>query len=147
MTAKRGRGRPSIAAQSLDEALQRHYAGESPPRPRNAFEREVKSKGKNGKRGGGREVNPLSPTQQAATLAAYLVRTEDIPLREAARRAAEAHSLKPDSFRKQIKRLLDGPRSTIRADIPPSLRQLVGGQSEATESRPLLVSVEDLPPL
>lgn len=99
-------GRPTKAAQSLDEALSQHYAGLSPKRPRNEFERAAMRRQK------GRTADPSSQTQIAAQYAAYLVKANGLPLREAARIAALAYKLKPDSIRKPARVLLRGPQVT-----------------------------------
>lgn len=138
----RKRGRPPAAAQSLDEALSRHFAGESPKRPRNDFERQVMSKGRDGKRGGGRLADPASPTRLAAELAAYIVSTEGIPIREATRRAAVPYGVKAESFRRLAAHLLKGPQSTVRATVNQHDRQLTGGATAVSEGRPLLARIE-----
>ena len=138
----RKRGRPPLAAQSLDEALSRHYAGESPNRPRNDFERQAMGRGREGKRGGGRSADPSSFTRLAAELAVYLVSTEGIPMREAARRAAVPYGLKAESFRRLATHLLKGPQSTVRATVNLHDRQLTGSAPTLSKARPLLASIE-----
>ncbi len=144
MTSRNKRGRPPRAAQSLDEALQRHYAGKSPARARNDFERAVMGLGRNGKRGGGRALNPNSPTRLAAQLAAYLVQSEGITVREATRRAATAYGVHPDSFRRMAADMLKGPQVQVRAAVSAMDRQLVGGAEVVVCTKPLLVSVESV---
>lgn len=126
-------GRPKKAAQSLDEALARYYAGQSPKRPRNQYERDVM------RRSRGRTTNPQSPTQIAAQYAAYLVASGGMTQREAARRAAEAYSLKADSIRKPARKLLEGPKVTIKGTV-----RTWAGQTLTEVKLPLLVSIDDV---
>lgn len=140
----RGRGRPPKAAQSLDEALRRHYAGESPARARNDIERQVMGKGRNGKRGGGRHADPMSPTQTAAQLAAYLVASDGVSLRTAATRAAALYKVNADNVRKYAARVRRGPTIDMPVRVDPVFSQLVGG-CEFSKSVPLLDRVEDIP--
>jgi predicted Zn-dependent peptidase len=125
-------GRPRKAAQSVDEALAQHYAGLSPKRPRNEFEREAMRRQK------GRPTNPSSPTQIAAQYAAYLVKSDGLPLREAARVAALSYKLKPDSIRKPARALLRGPQVKIIGSVATW-----AGRSTTEKTVPLLVSVTD----
>jgi len=125
-------GRPKKAAQSLAEALELHYAGLSPKRPRNEFERDVMRKQR------GRSVNPKSLTQVAAAYAAYLVKADGLPLREASRIAALAYKVKADSVRKPARQILRGPQSTIVGKI-----NTWAGQSTTLVKRPLVYQVRD----
>lgn len=128
-------GRPVEASKTLDEALARYYAGELPKRPRNAIEREVMRQQR------GRKTSPSSPTQIAAEYACYLAR-DGVSLREAARIAAEAYKVKPDSVRKPARKMLAGPQSKITIKLNPMFRQLAG---DSTKEVPLKVPLEDLP--
>jgi len=127
-------GRPKKAAQSPDEALTRHYAGQSPKRPRNQIERDVMRKSR------GRTTNPNSPTRSAAQCAAYLVHNKGLTQREAARRAAEFFGLKADSIRKPLRKILAGPTVTIKRVVTSW-----AGQTVSEVKRPLLASVDDVP--
>lgn len=142
MMEKRKVGRPTKAAQSLDEALRMVYTGQAPKRGRNALERGVMSTGRNGKRGGGRQVNPQSKTQQAADLAAYLMKTDGVSFAEATRRAAETYSVNRDNVRKYTRRTLQGPVVPISATVNARYSQLVPG-GVAVEMRQLVVSITD----
>lgn len=146
MSAKRGR--PQKAARNLDEALARQYAGESPTRARNDFERAAMGIGRDGKRGGGRKPDPLSPTQQAAQFAAYLVKCDGLSLKSAADHSAQAFGVHKDNVRKYTRQLLKGPQVVIGSDVVPMFRQLLDGAPVAVGTRSLLVSVTDaaLPP-
>ena len=129
-------GRPVEASKTLDEALERYYAGELPKRPRNAIERGVMSKQR------GRKTYPNSPTQIAAQYAAYLVTHDGAPLRKASRIAATANSVSPDSVRKLTRKLLVGPQSKITLKMTLMYRQLAG---DGTKIVPFVVRLEDLP--
>ena len=102
MTAKRGR--PKLAAQSLDAALEAHYNGRSPKRPRNEFERQVMEKTK------GRKVDMSSPTQQAAQLAVYLINTDGLTRQAAAEKAGDAFGVHPATVRRYVRASLKGPQ-------------------------------------
>lgn len=104
---KKKRGRPTLAAQSLDEAVARHLAGLSPKRPRNEFEREV-MRGQPG-----RKKNLASPTQVAAELAAYFVQTNDLSLSQAARQAADVYGVNADNVRGYARDIIKGPQVTL----------------------------------
>ena len=137
------RGRPPRAAQSLDEALAQHYAGKSPARARNDHEREAMSKGRNGKRGGGRRPDLQSPTRIAAELAVYLCASEGISMRAAASRAAAIYGVNADNVRRYAARVARGPVTDLCVHVDPHLSQLVGGSSVPV-TRPLLLSVQDV---
>ena len=131
MTAKRGR--PTLSTQSLDSALEAHYSGLSPVRPRNKFEQTVMRKTP------GRKQDPLSPTQQAAQLAVYLFNTEALSISKAAKHAAEQFKVNSDNVRRYAAKVLKGPqvrlaqkKSAWFGTLPP-------------EVAPLLVSVKDIP--
>lgn len=105
------RGRPTVAAQSVDEAIHRVLSWHPPlrwTRPRNEFERQAQA------RTGGRKVNPQSKTGQAARLAVYLVNTEGIDLSQAARRAAKAWPVNADNVRKYARKLIAGPTVVVQ---------------------------------
>lgn len=104
---KKPRGRPTLAAQSLDEAVARHLAGLSPKRPRNEFEREV-MRGQPG-----RKKNLAAPTRVAAELAVNLVQTNDLSLSQAARQAADVYGVNPDNVRKYAREIIKGPQVTL----------------------------------
>ena len=62
----------------------------------------------------GRKAEPHSRTQQAAQLAAYLVTSDSLSQREAARHGAHAFGVNADSVRKYLARLLKGPTVVLR---------------------------------
>lgn len=117
------RGRPTLAAQSLDAAIVAHYDGKSPSRPRNAFERQAMRQPK------GRKQNPLSPTRQAAQFAIYLIKSELLTIAEASRRASEMHHVNTDNVRRYARALIKGPQTTIAIKMNPMFSQLVVGNS------------------
>lgn len=133
---KKPRGRPVQAAQSLDEALARHYAGLSPQRPRNEFEREAMC----GRPG--RKKDPASPTQVAAELATYLVQANGGPLAEAARMAADVYKVNADNVRKYARKIINGPQVTVQNRgggmfaqlVPPRVLPLVADADEVDEA-------------
>jgi hypothetical protein len=102
MTAKRGR--PVLAAQSLDDALEAHFNGKSPKRPRNEFERQVMRKAK------GRKADATSPTQQAAQLAVYLIQTEGVSKQAAAKQAGAIFGVHAATVRRYVRASLNGPQ-------------------------------------
>lgn len=151
MTDKRKPGRPRLAAQSLDEALVMVLEGKVPKRGRNDFERQAMSKGRNGKRGGGRPVNLASLTQQAALLAAYTVENDSCTIAEAARKASEVYRVNVDNVRRYAAALVKTKTVTIKRSTKqvgatfPSVELLVrSGEIEA--ELPFLVHVDSLPP-
>lgn len=113
MTEKLKAGRPRKAAQSVQEAVHMVVTGTAPKRGRNALERAVMSKGRNGKRGGGRPTNPQAPTQQAAQLAAYLVTADGLKLTEAVRIASANYGADRSNVRKYAAKLLKPPTVSI----------------------------------
>lgn len=133
---KKPRGRPAQAAQSLDEALARHYAGLSPKRPRNEFEGEA-MRGRPG-----RKKDPASPTQVAAELAAHRVRANGVPLAQAARMAAEVYGVNADNVRKYARKIINGPQVTVQNRgggmyaqlVPPRVLPLVADADEVNEA-------------
>ena len=137
------RGRPLIAAQSLDEALANVYNGKAPKRARNAYEQQAQSKGRNGKRGGGRRPDPSARTNEAAQLAVYLKSYEQISLTAAARKAAQQWGANPDNVRKRAAEIYRGPQVRIRAEVPTWVRGLTGSDF-AEELRPLVHRVVDV---
>jgi hypothetical protein len=127
------RGRPTLAAKSLDDALLAHYDGKSPSRPRNDFERQAMRKTK------GRKQNPLSPTRQAAQYAAYLNKSDFLSLAEASRRASEIYNVNTDNVRRYARILINGPQTTIAIKIVPMFSQLVFCESMEV---PLVANIE-----
>lgn len=127
------RGRPRLAAQSLDEAVARHLAGQSPKRPRNEFEREV-MRGQPG-----RKKNLASPTQVAAELAAYLVQTNDLSMSQAARQAADVYGVNADNVRKYVSKLIKGAQVTVRYRGKGMFAQLAPPQTV-----PLVADVDEV---
>ena len=109
-----------------------HYAGLSPKRPRNQIERDVLRRQK------GRQINPQSPTRVAAQLAHYLVEAQGKSMREAARIAATAHSVGPDSVRKLVRVLLRGPLVRIKPQVPGW-----GGSLVKAIAMPLVLEILD----
>jgi hypothetical protein len=105
MMAKRGR--PTLAAQSLDEALKRHYRGDSPKRPRNKFERQAMLQRR------GRQPEPQSMTRQAAEYAAYLVKSETTTIAAASKRASLAYKVDAANIRRYAQAILEGPQVTL----------------------------------
>jgi hypothetical protein len=122
------RGRPTLAAQSRDEALHAVYTGKAPKRPRNKVERDVQRKPK------GRKPQLNSKTQQAAQTALWLVRTENFKASQAAQKAAEIFKVNKDNVRTYLRALLKGP--TIEIDLKVSSRF-----SQLVDSSPVQVSL------
>lgn len=102
MTVKRGR--PTLAAQTLDAALAAEYNGTSPVRPRNEFERQAMRKTK------GRKVDLMSPTQQAAQLAIHLIKTEGLLKQTAAQQAGATYGVNAANVRGYVRAILNGPQ-------------------------------------
>ena len=132
MTVKRGR--PTLAAQSLDAALDAYLAGKSPKRPRNDFERQVMLKKK------GRKANMASPTQQAAQLAVYLIKSDGISRQAAAEQAGAAFGVHPATVRRYARATLAGPQVLLTqrktawwGRVPPSTQPLSVPNSIAIE--------------
>lgn len=140
MTEKKRVGRPRKAAQTEAEAIHMVLTGNAPRRGRNEVERAAMSKGRNGKRGGGRPINPQSKTQQAAQLAVYLIEADGLPFAEASLRAAELHGVNHDNVRKYARKAITGPTATIKAEVTGPFAQLVPGGVVA-EKRPILAEV------
>jgi len=92
MMAKRGR--PTLAATSLDAAIRAVYIGTAPKRPRNDLERQARGGAKLG-----RKPDPQALTRQAAEAARYMVQWEGISMRKAAARAAEALGVNAENVR------------------------------------------------
>jgi hypothetical protein len=111
MKEKRGPGRPPLAAQSLDEALDAVYNGRAPKRPRNEFERQA------GRKPRGRKPNGHAKTQVAAELAAYLVKDDGMTICAAVKRAAETYGADPSNVRRYTKRRLTGPTVEVKARV------------------------------
>jgi hypothetical protein len=106
MTVKRGR--PSLAAQSLDAALEAHYNGKSPKRPRNEFERQAMRKTK------GRKVDMTSSTQKAALLAVYLINCEGLSKQKAAQQAGAEYGVHAANVRSYARKILEGPKVLLK---------------------------------
>jgi hypothetical protein len=111
VTAKRGRGRPPLAAQNLDEALDAVYNGRAPERPRNEFERVAGAKRR------GRKPNGHTKTQAAAELAAYRVQNDGLTICEAVKQAAKTYGADPSNVRRYTKRRLTGPMVEVKARV------------------------------
>lgn len=105
MMAKRGR--PTLAAQSLEEALERHHRGDSPKRPRNLFERQAMLQSR------GRKPEPQSITRQAAEYAAYLVKSETATITAASKCASLAYKVDATNIRRYAQAILEGPQVTL----------------------------------
>lgn len=130
---KRRLGRPTIAAQSPQEALQMQRCGTLPKRPRSESERLVMAR----KRGA--PTQPNSRTQQAALLAAYAVKVDGIALAAAARNAAAIYGIKAaDNVRKYARKILNGPQVTVKPRMSGPFSQLAQARTV-----PLLVEVRD----
>jgi spore germination protein GerM len=114
------RGRPTLAAQTKDEALHALYTGKAPKRPRNQVERDVQRKTK------GRNSQPNSKTQQAAQTALWLVKAENINASQAALKAAEVFKVNKDNVRRYLRELLKGPTVEIDLKVPAMYSQLAG---------------------
>ena len=135
------RGRPVIAAQTLDEAVARVFAWHPPlrwTRPRNSLERQAQAQRR------GPKPKPSARTGQAAQLAAYLVKTEGKELAAAARQAAKAWDVNADNVRKAARRLIVGASVDLPFKGPawmpiPPIRALV--LAEVRDACP-----EDCPP-
>ncbi len=140
MTEKKRVGRPRKAAQTEAEAIHMVLTGNAPRRGRNEVERAAMSKGRNGKRGGGRPINPQSKTQQAAQLAVNLSEYHGLTFTTATLIAAELLGVNHDNVRKYTRKALTGPTAIIKAKVTGPFAQLVGGH-EVEEKRPLLVDV------
>ena len=98
------RGRPTLAAQTQDEALHAVYTGTAPKRPRNDHERAAGAKRR------GRPPSPVSRTGIAAQLAEYLMVTEGLSEGAALERACHdsqppgAKPLDRSNVRKYLRR-------------------------------------------
>lgn len=125
-------GRPTLAAQTLDEALARHYRGESPKRPRNQYERQAMLKQT------GRTSDAQCPTSQAAVYAAYLVKFDSKTLTAASKLAGLAYKVDAANIRRYAKRIIDGPKSLLTQRSAQWF-----GHAPPVET-PLLASVEDV---
>jgi hypothetical protein len=130
MMAKRGR--PTLAAQSLEEALERYYRGDSPKRPRNLFERQAMLQSR------GRKPEPQSMTRQAANYAAYLVKNETITITAASKRASLAYKVDAANIRRYAKAILEGPQVIL------SQRKAQWYGYAPPRKMPLLVSVRNV---
>lgn len=143
------RGRPPLAAQSIDEALRRLNAGEVPPRSRNEVERLVFSKRR------GRKRSADSITAQAAQLAWQLYRqqrTEQPPKDEAAAKALRGESVKAacelmgldlHAHRSNVRRYMNRmfrPVSPAREAVTPF------GRLPPPGPIPLVASIDEMPP-
>lgn len=112
---KAKRGRPVVAAQTLDEALRRAFAWHPPlrwTRPRNSLEQQAQAQRR------GPKPKPSSRTQQAAQLAAYIVQSEGVALAVAARRAADGWTVNADTVRKAARKLMAGASVELRYGGP-----------------------------
>lgn len=134
------RGRPQLAAATLDEALRAVASNTAPKRPRNEFERIAGGKAK------GRTRSANSKTSCAAELAAYLMKTEDIPQAAAVNRASGAFM--PPVDRSNIRRYLKRMSPTVllpyspRQAMHPEMHQLVS----SSELHPILAFSVDYQP-
>jgi len=136
-------GRPRKAAQTEDEAIHMVLTGNAPRRGRNAVERAAMSKGRDGKRGGGRPINPQSKTQQAAQLAVNLSEYHGLTFTTATLIAAELLGVNHDNVRKYTRKALTGPTATIKARVTGPFAQLVP-DGLVEETRPILAEVVTL---
>lgn len=130
---KRRVGRPTIAAQSPEEALQMQRCGTLPKRPRSESERLVMARNR------GAPPQPNSRTQQAALHAVYAVKTDGLSLAAAARQAAEIYGIKAaDNVRKYAREVLNGPKVTVKPRMSGPFSQLAQARTV-----PLLVEIRD----
>ena len=127
------RGRPKLAAQTLDEALAREYSGQSPKRARNAFERQAMAKRR------GRKVNPNSPSRVAAQYAAYLVGNKALSQRAACKLAAKEYGLSFESIRSLVRELVSG--KTVRIT---RTRRTWAGTLKDEAKLPFVANIETL---
>ena len=137
MTAKRGR--PQLAASSMEDALAAVQNGTAPKRPRN--EHELMAAGKRV----GRPRSDASPTKQAAQFARYLIDC-GLTSAEAVRRAC-IESRPPDAAPMDKANV----RRYLKRDFPTVLCTHNGGglfagfPAPSPENRPVLAGVEDSP--
>ena len=105
-----GRNTQYPLPKSIDEALFYRFFDVAPLRPRNNFERDAKAKF-TGRRNPGRLVNVLSRTQVALDYARYLVNTDKVSMKSAAKIAAVASGLNcHDNIRHLLRVALQGPQ-------------------------------------
>lgn len=129
------RGRPPLAARSLEDALQAVQRGTAPKRPRNEFERIARDAPPRGRR-----PSPLSATSMAADLAEHYMR-EGLTPAEAVRRACAESTPRadPSNVRKYLKRRNPMVRSTYKRG-----GVYLGFPVPLPKDLPLLYSVEDV---
>lgn len=146
--AKRGRGRPPLAAQSVADAVAALQAGKVPPRPRNDVERLVFGKRK------GRPPQADSLTSRAADLALYLL--SELPpaetgagledqISQAVKHACIMLNMPLKDHRSNVRRYVKrrySPTVTVSYKGPPSF----GSSLRRPEVLPFSVSVDDCPP-
>ena len=132
MTAKRGR--PILAAQSLDAALEAEYSGTSPLRSRNEFERAAMRKTK------GRKINLASPTQQAAGFAVHLINRDGLTKQAAAQQAADKFHVHSANVRNYVRAILKGPQVRLSqkkpswfGSLPPITKSFLVSSAESLE--------------
>ena len=126
------RGRPTLAVQTLEEALRAVAAGTAPKRPRNEYERLAGAKTR------GRPRNSNSTTRQAAELAAWYMQREGLTRAEAVKLARTATGANAANIRKYLR----------QQNMPMVQVAFKGrawfGAAMAPVAVPMLVGVEDL---
>ena len=127
------RGRPVLAAKSIDEALRAVELGTAPKRARNEFERVAGGKTR------GRRPAANSKTRIAAELAAYFVKAYGLPQADAIRQARNTMTPAPDAsnVRRYLKRMNPTVESAYKGQFP-GFAGLMPSQQV-----PLLYSVSD----
>jgi hypothetical protein len=145
---KRKRGRPTLAAQSLDAALAAVYEGTAPRRPRNQFERDAALK-----RRPGRPPNPNAGTRVAAEAVRYRVEQGE-PLSAALRsQCLELLRARGDINEDEVARKLVGTMANVRRYLKKLAPKTVacpyrgaGWIAVPPAELPLVHSVEDVGP-
>lgn len=138
MSERRRVGRPTIAAQTMDEALRMAYAGELPKRPRNSVERKVMRKKQ------GRSPTPGAKTHAAVQLAKYLIDSDEKGEREACREAAGVYKLHPDTVRKALRKVIRPKTVDVHVKQNPMFQHLAGG-AVVVVAVPFVPDSSDLP--
>jgi hypothetical protein len=130
-------GRPCVypVPASLEEAEFYRDAGVAPLRPRNVWEKKAKLPAPKG-----RPSNTHSKTRMAVELARYLMETDGLSRRAAAKKAAVAYQLKaPDAVLKHLRKVLAGPQVMVK----PRARGNHFDGLQHTQKLPLLVETKD----
>lgn len=120
---KRPRGRPTLAAQSYEEAFARLQAGTLPKRPRNEYERIALWQSP------GRKPQYGSPTRAAEQLARYMLDCGDaLTLNAAAKTAAAIYKVNATNVRNYASKAINGRRVSKTVRVPREYAQLVGSE-------------------